>query len=47
MMCGGYDLVSATKVVAEGRASGVPFGKPYVSNPDLAERLKTGGPVAE
>jgi N-ethylmaleimide reductase len=47
MMCGGYDMASATKVVAEGRASVVPFGKPYISNLDLAERSKTGGPVAE
>lgn len=38
----GYDLALAEKVLAAGEADLIAFGKPFISNPDLVERLKTG-----
>jgi N-ethylmaleimide reductase len=40
-----YDL--ATEVLAADAADLVAFGKPYISNPDLVERLKKGAPLNE
>lgn len=42
----GYDLDLARKVVAEGRADLVAFGRPFISNPDLVERLRHNAPLA-
>ncbi|MGH6680105.1 MAG: alkene reductase [Bradyrhizobium sp.] len=41
----GYDFELSTKVLAEGRADLIAFGKPFISNPDLVERLKHGAPL--
>ncbi len=41
----GYDFALATKVLAEGAADLIAFGKPFISNPDLVERLKRGAPL--
>jgi N-ethylmaleimide reductase len=38
----GYDLALAEKVLAADEADLIAFGKPFISNPDLVERLKTG-----
>jgi N-ethylmaleimide reductase len=38
----GYDFELATKVLAEGAADLIAFGKPFISNPDLVERLEKG-----
>ena len=38
----GYDLALAEKVLAADAADLIAFGKPFISNPDLVERLKTG-----
>jgi len=38
----GYDFELATKVLADGAADLIAFGKPFISNPDLVERLKKG-----
>src|SRR5271154_2138902 len=38
----GYDFELATKVLAEGAADLIAFGKPFLANPDLVERLKKG-----
>jgi N-ethylmaleimide reductase len=43
----GYDLALATKVLADGAADLIAFGKPFISNPDLVERLKRGAPLNE
>jgi N-ethylmaleimide reductase len=43
----GYDFALATKVLAEGAADLIAFGKPFISNPDLVERLKAGAPLNE
>jgi N-ethylmaleimide reductase len=41
----GYDFALATKVLAANEADLIAFGKPYIANPDLVERLKTGAPL--
>ncbi len=38
----GYDFDLATKVLAADAADMIAFGKPFISNPDLVERLKKG-----
>jgi N-ethylmaleimide reductase len=39
----GYDLALANKVLAANEADLIAFGKLFISNPDLVERLKRGG----
>ena len=41
----GYDFDLATKVLAANEADLIAFGKPFISNPDLVERLKRGAPL--
>src|SRR5260221_13484817 len=41
----GYDFELATKVLNGGAADLIAFGKPFISNPDLVERLKKGAPL--
>jgi len=43
----GYDFELATKVLAADDADLIAFGKPFISNPDLVERLKKGAPLNE
>ncbi len=38
----GYDLALAEKVLAANEADLIAFGKLFISNPDLVERLKRG-----
>jgi N-ethylmaleimide reductase len=35
------------RLIAEGFADLVAFGRPYIANPDLVERLATGAPLAD
>src|SRR6266478_1383907 len=35
------------RLIAEGFADMVAFGRPYIANPDLVERFATGSPLAE
>ncbi len=42
----GYDLALATRTLAAGDADLIAFGKPFISNPDLVERLKSGAALA-
>lgn len=44
---GGYTRESAEKVVADGLADAVAFGRFYISNPDLPERFRQNAPLAE
>ena len=44
MVNNGYDLAMAQSAVAEG-ADIVSFGRPYIANPDLVERLQRGAPL--
>ena len=41
----GYDLALADKVLAAGAADLIAFGKLFISNPDLVERLERGAPL--
>jgi N-ethylmaleimide reductase len=43
----GYDFQLATKVLAADEADLIAFGKLYIANPDLVERLKKGAPLNE
>jgi N-ethylmaleimide reductase len=42
VLSGGYDLARANADLAAGDGDLVAFGKPFLANPDLAERLKSG-----
>jgi N-ethylmaleimide reductase len=41
----GYDFDLATRVLAANAADLIAFGKPFLANPDLVERLKRGAPL--
>ncbi|MHA7685379.1 alkene reductase [Cupriavidus sp. PET2-C1] len=43
----GYGLEFATARLNEGKADLFAFGRPFISNPDLVERLKAGAPLAQ
>jgi N-ethylmaleimide reductase len=43
---GGFDVSRAESALAEGRADLVSFGRPFISNPDLVDRLRRGAPLA-
>lgn len=43
----GYDRAMAENAVASGRADLIAFGRPFISNPDLVERLRADSPLAQ
>ncbi|TCU11792.1 alkene reductase [Rhizobium sullae] len=43
----GYNLELATSRLTKGEADLFSFGRPFIANPDLVERLKTAVPLAE
>ena len=43
----GYDFDLATKTLDANAADLIAFGKLFISNPDLVERLKKGAPLNE
>jgi 2,4-dienoyl-CoA reductase-like NADH-dependent reductase (Old Yellow Enzyme family) len=43
---GDYSGAEAAETVASGAADAVSFGRLYISNPDLVERLRHGYPLA-
>lgn len=43
----GYTRAMALDAVAQGRADAVAFGRPFIANPDLVERLRRDAPWAE
>ncbi|VVE32148.1 alkene reductase [Pandoraea commovens] len=43
---GGYTAERAREAVSEGWADLIGFGRPFVANPDLTERLRVGAPLA-
>jgi len=47
MVNNGYDKAMAEEALASGAADLVAFGKPFISNPDLVERLRRGAPLNE
>ena len=42
-----YDRTLAEETIAEGNADLISFGRPFIANPDLAERMRTDAPLAE
>ena len=42
ILAGGFDGASAEAALAAGQADLVAFGRPFISNPDLVARLRTG-----
>jgi N-ethylmaleimide reductase len=46
ILCGDYDRTRAEAELQSGLADLVAFGRPFVSNPDLPERLRTGAELA-
>lgn len=44
---GGFDQEKGNKVIADGDADMVAFGKPFISNPDLVERFSQNIPLDE
>ncbi len=42
-----YDLALAMKARRENTADLIAFGRPFIGNPDLVERLKAGAPLIE
>ncbi|MFC5301441.1 alkene reductase [Azospira restricta] len=45
MINNGYDRGEAIAAVADGRAELVAFGRPFISNPDLVQRLREDAPL--
>lgn len=42
----GYDKAAAVAATQSGYADAVAFGRPFIANPDLVERLRTDAPLA-
>jgi N-ethylmaleimide reductase len=45
MVAGGFDRDSAEAWLEKGRADLIAFGRKFLANPDLPERLKSGAPL--
>jgi N-ethylmaleimide reductase len=43
----GFDRASAEAAINKGEADLVAFGRPFLANPDLVQRLETSAPLAE
>jgi N-ethylmaleimide reductase len=43
----GYTRSMAINAIKENRADMVAFGRPFISNPDLVDRLRMDAPLAE
>lgn len=43
---GSFDAESAAAYIASGQADAISFGRPYIANPDLVTRFRTGAPLA-
>lgn len=42
---GGYDLQTAQEAISVGNADAIAFGRLFIANPDLVERLRLGAPL--
>jgi len=45
ILAGGFDRTSAEVALAEDRADLIAFGRPFLANPDLVERMRAGAPL--
>ena len=43
---GGFTPESAAALISEGRADAISFGKLFISNPDLPQRIRDGVPLS-
>jgi N-ethylmaleimide reductase len=43
----GMDAGRGNRLIVDGSADLIAFGRPFISNPDLVERLAIGAPLAE
>ena len=44
ILAGGFDHTRAEAALTEGRADLIAFGRPFIANPDLVARMKSGAP---
>ncbi len=44
IVAGGFQADTAEQWLQEGRADLIAFGRKFIANPDLPERLRAGGP---
>ncbi len=47
ILSGGYDLARANADLDADRGDLVAFGRPFIANPDLVEKLRNGSPLTE
>lgn len=47
ILCGGYDAEKAENDIESGLTDFVAFGRPFINNPDLVERMKNYWPLSE
>jgi len=47
ILCGGFDAERAAVALDAGEADLIAFGRPFIANPDLVERFRTGAELAE
>ena len=47
ILCGGYDLEKAELELDLGNADLIAFGRPFINNPDLVERMEHNFPLSE
>ena len=45
ILAGGFDAESAEKALVDGHADLIAFGRPFLANPDLVERMKAKAPL--
>ena len=45
ILAGGFDRASAESALADGSADLIAFGRPFIANPDLVERMRADGPL--
>ena len=46
ILCGGYDKENAEADIESGLANLIAFGRPFINNPDLVERMENNWPLA-
>ena len=47
ILCGGYDKEKAEEAIESGLADLVAFGRPFINNPDLVERMANDYPLSK
>jgi N-ethylmaleimide reductase len=47
ILAGGFDRAGAERALADKQADLIAFGRPFISNPDLVRRMRTGASLAD